>query len=192
MNRLALGLLLWSVVHLFSAVTVDLRKNLINRIGEYPYKGLYSLLIIFSIYLMVTGWGMLSADEVFYTSPEWAPRVTGLLLFAGFILFFAPYPPNNFKRMLRHPQLVGTICWSAGHLLATGSLRSVILFGGFTAWALIEIVLMSRRDGDWVKPDKVSPLKDVSLVLFGSLVFVVFLFTHHLIFGGDPLTRFTP
>ena len=191
MNRLALGVLLWSVVHLFTAVSVDLRKSLINRIGEYPYKGVFALLLIFSIYLIISGWGLSTSEETLYTAPEWGAHATGALLFVGFILFFAPYPPNNFKRMLRHPQLIGTIFWSAGHLLSTGSLRSVILFGGFTAWGLIEIVLISRRDGDWVKPDKVSPLKDVSLVLFGSLVFVVFLFTHHMIFGGEPLTGFT-
>jgi uncharacterized membrane protein len=188
MTRLALGVLLWSVVHLFTALTVDLRKSLINRIGEYPYKGVFTLLVIFSIYLIATGWGLSTSDNVFYTAPEWSGHVTSLLVFAGFILFFAPYPPNNIKRMLRHPQLIGTICWSAGHLLATGSLRSVILFGGFAVWALFETVLIGRRDGDWIKPEKVSHLKDVSLVLFGSLAFFVFLFTHHLMFGGDPLT----
>lgn len=188
MTRLALGVLLWSVVHLFTAITLGLRKNLINRIGEYPYKGVYTLLIVFSIYLIISGWGMSVSDGIIYTAPAWGRLVTGLLLFVGFILFFAPYPPNNFKRLFRHPQLIGTICWSAGHLLATGSLRSVILFGGLATWALIEIVVISRRDGEWIKPDKVSPLKDVSLVLFGSLIFTVFLFTHHLIFGGTPLT----
>ena len=45
---------------------------------------------------------------------------------------------------------------------------------------------IGREEKD--KPDKVSHLKDLSLVLFGSLAFAVFLFTHHLLFGGDPLT----
>jgi uncharacterized membrane protein len=79
-------------------------------------------------------------------------------------------------------------CWGVGHLLAIGSPRSIVLFGGLTAWALVEIVLINRLDSDWVKPDQVSHLKDLSLLLFGSLAFVVFLFTHHLMFGGDPLT----
>jgi uncharacterized membrane protein len=188
MTRLALGVLLWSVVHLFSAVAVDLRKNLIDRIGEYPYKGLFTLLVIFSLYLIISGWGLTVPEEIFYTAPDWGGHAAGLLVFVGFILFFAPYPPNNCKRILRHPQLIGMVCWGAGHLLAIGSPRSIVLFGGLTAWALVEIVLINRRDSDWVKPDKVSKLKDLSLLLFGSLAFVVFLFTHHLMFGGDPLT----
>ena len=188
MTRLAFGILLWSIVHIFPAVAANLRKNLIDRIGEYPYKGLFTLLVIFSIYLIISGWESTVPERIFYTAPDWGGRAAGLLVLVGFILFFAPYPPNNLKRILRHPQLIGTICWGAGHMLAIGSQRSVVLFGGLTAWALVEIVLINRRDSDWIKPDKVSHLKDISLVLFGSLAFAVFLFTHHLMFGGDPLT----
>jgi len=188
MTRLALGVLLWSVVHLFPAVAVGRRKALIDQMGEYPYKGIFTLLLILSLYLIISGWGSTVPEEIFYTAPEWGGHAAGLLVFIGFILFFAPYPPNNLKRILRHPQLIGMVCWGAGHLLAIGSPRSIVLFGGLTIWALVEIVLINRRDGEWIKPDKVSHLKDLSLVLFGSLAFAVFLFTHHLMFGGDPLT----
>lgn len=188
MTRLAFGVLLWSIVHIFPAVAVNSRKNLIDRIGEYPYKGIFALLVIFSIYLIISGWESTVPEQIFYSAPEWGGRAAGLLVFVGFILFFAPYPPNNLKRILRHPQLIGTVCWGAGHLLATGSPRSIVLFGGLTAWALVEIVLMNRRDKVWIKPDKVSHLKDLSLVLFGSLIYTVFLFTHSMLFGGDPLT----
>ncbi len=188
MTRLAFGVLLWSVVHLFSAVAVGGRKTLINRMGENPYKGIYALLLILSLYLIISGWGSTVPEQIFYNAPDWGGYAAGLLVFVGFILFIAPYPPNNFKRILRHPQLISVVCWGAGHLLAIGSPRSIVLFGGLTAWALVEIVMINRRDGEWIKPDKVSHMKDLSLVLFGSLAFAVFLFTHHLLFGGDPLT----
>lgn len=188
MTRLALGVLLWGVVHLFPTVMVDLRKSLISRVGEYPYKGVFTLLLILSIYLIISGWGSTDPEEILYAAPRWGEYAAGLLVFVGFILFFAPYPPNNLKRVLRHPQLLGTACWGAGHLLAIGSPRSVVLFGGLTAWALVEIVLINRRDSDRIKPAKVPYLKDLSLVLFGSLAFLVFLITHHLMFGGDPLS----
>lgn len=187
MTRLTFGILLWGIIHFFPAVAVDLRKNLINRMGEYPYKGAFALLVLLSIYLIISGWGSAGTEEIFYTAPDWGGGVAVLLVLAGFILLFTPYPPNNLKRILRHPQLLGIVCWGAGHLLASGSPQSMILFGGLTAWALLEIVLINRRDGAWIKPDKVSHLKDLSLVLFGSLAFVAFLFTHHLILGGEPL-----
>jgi uncharacterized membrane protein len=188
MTRLAFGVLLWSIVHLFPAVAADLKKNLIDRMGEYPYKGVFTLLLVFSLYLIISGWGLTVPEQIFYAAPDWGGYVAGLLVFIGFILFFAPYPPNNLKRILRHPQLIGTVFWGVGHLLAIGSPRSMLLFGGLTAWALAEILLINRRDDEWIKPDKVPHLKDFSLVLFSVLIYAVFLFTHHLMFGGDPLT----
>lgn len=188
MTRLAFGVLLWSVVHLFPAVAADLKRNLIDRMGEYPYKGVFTLLLVFSLYLIISGWGSTVPEQIYYTAPDWGRYAAGLLVLVGFILFFAPYPPNNLKRILRHPQLIGTVCWGVGHLLAVGSPRSMLLFGGLTAWALAEILLINRRDGEWIKPGKVPHLKDFSLVLFSVLIYVVFLFTHHLMFSGDPLT----
>jgi uncharacterized membrane protein len=90
--------------------------------------------------------------------------------------------------MMRHPQLLGMVCWSVGHLLAVGTERAIVLFGGLAVWAIIEIFLLNRRDGEWVKPDKVPFRKDLSMVMFSVLAYVGFLYTHHLLFGGSPLT----
>ena len=187
MTRLALGVLLWSVVHFFPAVAAGLKKSLVNRIGEYPYKGIFTLFTVLSLYLIVSGWQSTAAVEI-YAIPDWGGHAAAVLTLFAFILFFAPYPPNNFKRIIRHPQLIGTALWGLGHLLSNGDSRSVVLFGGMTAWAIVEIVLINRRDGDWTKPARVSLLKDFSLILFSILVFTVVLFTHHMVFGGEPLT----
>ena len=56
MLRLALGVLLWSVIHLFPGVKSDFKKNMLNKYGEYPYKGAFTLLMIVAIYLIITGW----------------------------------------------------------------------------------------------------------------------------------------
>ena len=89
--------------------------------------------------------------------------------------------------MFRHPQLIGFIALGVGHLIAIGTARVIVLFGGLTAWALIEIYLINKRDGVWVKPDK-APLKnDVTMVLFSILAYMAFLYTHHLLFGGTNL-----
>ena len=187
MTRLALGVLLWSVVHFFPAVATGLKKGLVNRIGEYPYKGIFTLVTVLSLYLIISGWQSTAAVEI-YATPDWGGHAAAVLTLLAFILFFAPYPPNNFKRILRHPQLIGTILWGLGHLLSNGDSRSVVLFGGLTAWAIVEMLLINRRDGGWIKPAGVSFLKDFSLILFSILVYTVVLFTHHLLFGGEPLT----
>lgn len=193
MTRLALGVLLWSIAHFIPGIAADLKKNMVSRYGEYPYKGVFTLLMIVSIYLIITGWQSMTPVapavlEMVYTPPEWGGHAAGLLVLVGFILFLAPYPPNNFRRMMRHPQLLGMVSWSAGHLIAVGTERAIILFGGLAVWAIIETFLIDRRDGEWVKPDKVSFRKDLSMVMFSVLAYVGFLYTHHLLFGGSPLT----
>lgn len=192
MTSLAIGVLLWSLVHFIPGLAPDFKKTMIARFGEYPYKGGFVLLMVISLYLIISGWSSLTPVEPdvlaeVYTVPEWGGHAAALLVLIGFVLFFAPYPPNNFKRMLRHPQLIGFACWGFGHLLAVGTARSIVLFGGLTAWAIVEIFLINKRDGEWLKPAKAPVRNDVAMLAFGVLLYLGFLYTHHLLFGGTNL-----
>lgn len=186
MNRLAIGVLLWSIVHFVPVIAPGLKKNLVNRFGEYPYKGIFTLIMVASIYLIISGWKA-AVPELIYTPPDWGGHVAAVMVLIGFVLFLAPYPPNNIKRLLRHPQLVGMIFWGSGHLVAVGDSRSIVFFGGLAAWALVELFLLNRRDGKWSKPGEVPRKKDVALVLFSVLVYMAFLYTHAMLFGGTEL-----
>jgi len=192
MTRLAIGVLLWSLVHFIPSLAVEFKKSFINRYGEYPYKGAITLLMVISLYLIMSGWKSLTPVEpevlnAIYTVPEWGGHASALFVLIGFVLFFAPYPPNNIKRLMRHPQLVGFASWGLGHLLAVGTARAIVLFGGLTIWAIIEIYLINNRDGAWVKPEKVPFKNDVAMVVFAVLVYLAFLYTHHMLFGGTDL-----
>ena len=108
MTRLAFGVLLWSIVHFTPAIAADLKRNVVSRFGEYPYKGVFTLLMIVALYLIISGWKSMTPVEpevleLIFTPPDWGVHVAGLLTLIGFILFLAPYPPNNLKRMMRHP-----------------------------------------------------------------------------------------
>jgi len=193
MTKLIFGVILWSVIHFIPGIAADLKKNVVSKYGEYTYKGMFTLLMVFSLYLIISGWGSMTpvAPDVLdsiYMPPEWGAHAAGVLVLVGFVLFLAPYPRNNFKRLMRHPQLIGMVCWGVGHLLAVGTMRSIVLFGGLTIWAVLEIVLLNRRDGAWVKPEKASIRNDLAMVSFSALAFLAFLYTHHLLFGGSPLT----
>lgn len=193
MTRLALGVLLWSVAHFIPGIAADFKKNMVSRFGEYPFKGVITLLMIIALYLIISGWASMTPAEpeelaLVFTPPEWGVHIAGVLTLIGFILFLAPYPPNNIKRMMRHPQLIGMMCWGVGHLAAVGTARGIVLFGGLTIWAFLEILVINKRDGAWLKPDRVSRRNDVTMVLFSVLIFMAFLYTHHLLFGGSPLT----
>jgi uncharacterized membrane protein len=186
MLLLICGVLLWSIMHFLPAADVGIRRALMAKIGENPYKGLFALLMFFSIFLVVSGWKS-SSLEVVYLAPAWGRNLTALFMLAGFILFFAPYPPNNFKRFLRHPQLIGMICWGVGHLLSNGEMRSIVLFGGFAIWAALEILLINRRDGVWKKPEAVPFKNDIMLIVGGLVIYVAIMFSHQWLVGVSPM-----
>ena len=69
---LVLGVLLWSTAHLLPSAGVSVRAGLMSRLGEGPYKGLFSLTIVLSVVLMVVGWR--SAEPIhLYAAPGGLP-----------------------------------------------------------------------------------------------------------------------
>ena len=110
MLKLTLGVLLWSIVHFIPVMATGFKDGLVRRFGEYPFKGVFTLFMAASLYLIISGWKATSPDLMF-APPLWIEMVTAVLVLIGFVLFLAPYAANNFKRIFRHPQLVGMICW---------------------------------------------------------------------------------
>jgi uncharacterized membrane protein len=82
--------------------------------------------------------------------------------------------------------LTGILLWGIGHLLANGEERSVVLFGGLAAWALVEMLLINRRDGAWSRPEPAPRRNDVLLVAAGIVVYVVVAASHRWLFGFSP------
>jgi len=101
MIKLTLGILLWGLTHLIPAAFSGLRKSLLGKLGENGYKGAFTLLMVLAIYLVISGWKAAVPESVFLP-PVWGRHVTALLVLIGFVLFFAPYPPNNIKRTQQH------------------------------------------------------------------------------------------
>jgi uncharacterized membrane protein len=163
-----------------------LRTRLTGAMGENAYKGIFALLLIGAIVLMVFGWKSTEADE-FYTAPAWGWVIAGLLMLASSVMFFAPYMANNISRRVRHPQLIAVVLFGVGHLAAVGNTRSLVLFGGLSLWAVIEILLLNRRDGAWEKPATVPRASDFKVLLPGLVFFLVFALTHNYLFGVTPI-----
>lgn len=185
MNLLIVGVVLWSVTHLFPAYAPGARRNLIARLGEKAYKGMFALVIVAALALIVMGWKATLPDFL-YAPPTWGRHLTALLVLIAFILFGASHGRNNIRRIVRHPQLSGVIIWGIGHLLANGETRSVILFGGLTAWAVLSILLINRREGAREKPEPAPVRKDVIAVVAGVVVYAVVAGAHQWLFGFSP------
>ncbi|MBT5185632.1 MAG: NnrU family protein [Kordiimonadaceae bacterium] len=181
MDLLLAGVLLWSGVHFIPGFLPNLKASLVEKLGN-GYRGLFSLTVVLSIVMMVFGWRA-SEPEMIYMLPEWSFSVTRLLMFFAFFLIGAAHAKVNIKRVIRHPMLSGVIVWSGAHLLSNGDSRSIILFGGLLIWAVIEILIINKRDGAWEKLEKMPFKNDIIAVVITFLVYTAFMFVHPYIAG---------
>ena len=173
---LCIGVLLFMLVHFVPSLATGLRNSLINHVGKHPYRGLFSLLLVISIALMVFGWRS-TTPELVYLPPSWAMPLTSVLMLISVMLFGAAHQPTRIKRVVRHPQLTGMLVWSLSHLLSNGDSRSLVLFG-LGLWALIEMPLINRRAGAWVRPDAPALSIEIRGILISVVVFFVLVFLH--------------
>lgn len=177
MVMLVSGVLLWSLVHLIPVIGQGARQGAIDKIGEGGYKGLFSLAIVLAIALMVLGWRQAVPGSVYVPSLEMRWIAIGLTALA-FILLAATNHPTRIGRVIRHPQLTGVLVWAIAHLLANGDNRSLVLFGGLAVWCVAMILLINRRDGDWVKPEAPAWAVDIVGIVIGLLLFVAVGYAH--------------
>lgn len=185
---LVIGLLLWSSLHLLPAIAPGLRAQAIERLGPGPYKGLFSILIVLAVVSIVLGFRGMPVSML-YIPPAGLRHLTMLLMPIALILFVASALPNDLKRVIRHPQMIAVKTWALAHLLANGETRSVLLFGGLLAWAVLEVIFINRRDGDWQKPAAVGALRTSLVVLLGLAATAVMLFAHPWIAGVSLFSR---
>jgi uncharacterized membrane protein len=148
MTLLLLGLALFLGVHSTRIVADGWRSATIARVGEKPWKAIYSLLSIAGFVLLVIGYGAArQSPVVLFVPPVWTRHLAALLTIPAFVLLAAAYVPGNaIKRAVGHPMLAGVKVWALAHLLANGTLADVLLFGTFLAWAVLGFIAARRRD----------------------------------------------
>ncbi|HTE13879.1 MAG TPA: NnrU family protein [Burkholderiales bacterium] len=148
MTYLILGLILFLTVHSVRIFADGWRTRTMIRVGEGPWKGIYSLISIAGFVLLVWGYGQArSGGIVLYEPPAFMRHIAGLLMLVSLVLVAAAYVPrNHIKAALGHPMLAGVKLWAFAHLLSNGRLADVVLFGAFLAWAIVNFVAARRRD----------------------------------------------
>jgi uncharacterized membrane protein len=121
---------------------------MVQRVGLWPWKGLYSVASIVGFIILVIGFRHARQETtVLYTTPDWMKHVTAVLMMFAMILFVAAYIPKNwFKARFHHPQLLSVKTWAFAHLLSVGVVADVVLFGALFAWAVVNFIVSRRRD----------------------------------------------
>jgi uncharacterized membrane protein len=142
------GVLLFLGVHSLRIVVDGWRASQVARFGAGPWKGIYSLISIAGFVLLIWGFSLARQQPVsLYVPPLSLRHANALFTLVAFILVAAAYVPrNHLKSTLGHPMYAGIKVWALGHLLATGMLHDVVLFGAFLVWAVAGFTVSRRRD----------------------------------------------
>jgi uncharacterized membrane protein len=185
MTYLVSGIFLWIVVHLFPSVAPAARERLVSRLGEHPYKGAFSLLILGALALMIYGWRHSVPVHVYLPAATLQP-LGMLLTVVGFVLIVAASFPTRIKRVVRHPQLSGVLLWALAHLMLNGDSRSVTLFSALGAWCVVSMLTINRRDGPREQPAVPGWGTEVAIVAI-ALVLVALVVYFHQYLSGVPL-----
>lgn len=145
--------------------STPLRPALVSAMGEWPYRGLYSLVAFLTLGWMIWAFGAAPREPLWAGFREAAYIVMPL----AFVLIGCGYwrnptmvgadkllksedPARGIIRVTRHPIMWGVMLWAAAHILARGDLKSLVFFGGLLAVAAVGTVAMDRRKGsnpDW-------------------------------------------
>jgi uncharacterized membrane protein len=148
MTILIIGLLMFLGVHSTRIFADGWRTAQVQRLGEGAWKGIYTLLSLAGFGLIIWGFGLARQQPLLLWSVPVAMRyVAALLVLIAFVLLAAAYVPRNrIKASMHHPMVLAVKVWAFAHLLSTGTLADLLLFGSFLAWAVLCFIAARRRD----------------------------------------------
>ncbi len=191
MTVLILGLLVFLGVHSLRIFADDWRRGQLATLGEMRWKSIYTLVSLIGFVLICWGFGLARQHPVWLYTPPMAMRhLNALFTLLAFVLVAAAYiPRNHLKAKFGHPMLLGVKVWAFGHLLATGMLRDVVLFGAFLLWAVVLFIVSRRRDRVAGTHYPAGTLQgDAVTLLVGIALWVAFTFWLHLwLIGVKPM-----
>ena len=163
MTMLVAATLVFLATHFVTST--PLRPALVNAIGEWPYRGVYSLVALATLGWMIWAYGAAPRE------PLWGGirEITFAVMPLAFILIACGYwrnptmvgadrllqstdPARGMIRITRHPIMWGIMLWAAAHILARGDLKSLVFFGGFLVLAVVGTLAMDARkrsNPDW-------------------------------------------
>ncbi len=179
MGFLIAGLVAFLGIHLVRVIAPGWREARIAAWGAPRWKAAYAILSLAAFALLVWGYGQARAAPVLiWVPPVGLRHAAALLLLPAFVLLVAAYLPGNaIQRRLGHPMLLGTKLWAAAHLLVSGWLHAMLVFGAFLVWAIVTFRSARRRPAAAERP--ASAVATAATLLLGLAAWVAFAFWGH-------------
>ena len=190
MLLLILGLILFLGMHSVRIFADDFRTAQISKRGEGAWMGIYSLISILGFMLIIWGYGDARATSpILWNPPIWTKHLVTMLTLPVFILFGAAYVSGTkMKAVLGHPMILGTKLWAFAHLLVSGALVNVFLFGAFLLWAVLDFRSSRKRTkAAGITFEFAGYSRDAIAIVIGLLTWVVFsMYLHEMWIGVKP------
>lgn len=158
-----------------------LKQAMVLRMGEMPYKGVFSLISLAGLALIVLGKSQ-APFEILWFPDIWWVDASKMLMMLAFILVASAYIPSDFGKAVKHPMLAGVGVWAIAHLMANGDLASSYLFCAFLAYAILAAASGTVR-GQVNSPKKTSMGTNLLAVAVGGLAYALVGFFHEPLFG---------
>jgi len=155
--HLLLATVLFLGIHILPST--PLRALAVRLIGERPYLGLFSLLSAAGLVWMSVAYGR-APMEALWPAQRFVPVFVlpfAFVLLACGLLARNPTAAGQagvlkhgdaargILRITRHPLMWAIMPWAGAHMLAVGSLRSVVFFGGLLLLAAAGTTLQDAR-----------------------------------------------
>jgi len=155
--QLALATAAFLATHFVTST--PLRPALVDAIGEWPYRGVYSVIAAVTLGWMIWAYTQAPREALLWTPLRLLPAI---VMPIAFVLIACGYwrnpslvgaekllksedPARGMIRITRHPLMWGIMLWAAAHILARADLKAILFFGGFLVLAALGTVLMDFR-----------------------------------------------
>jgi uncharacterized membrane protein len=191
MATLVLGLVIFLGLHSTRIFAEPLRAQAIARLGEGPWKGLYSLVSLIGFVLIVWGFAQARFDApTLWTPPPGAQHATILLMLVSMLLLAGyHFKQSHIAVAVHHPMVWSVAVFALAHLIANGSAADVVLFGAFFVWALADLTSSYARDrrNAIVYPEPNWGATIGAIVVGLVLWAVIAVWLHLWLFGVSPM-----
>jgi len=145
--------------------STPLRPRLVATMGEWPYRGFYSLVAFATLGWMIWAFPHTPREPLWPGLRELPVCVMPfalILIACGYFrnptmvgadaLLKSEDPARGMIRVTRHPIMWGVMLWAAAHVLGSGDLRALVFFGSFIVLAAVGTLAIDRRkraNPDW-------------------------------------------
>jgi len=161
------------------------RQGLVDTLGLWPFRGLYSLISFLTLGpAAVLWWQNRHLGPVLWELPWWPERIiAALLVLFALLLFFqslaTPSPASMLPakneargvlRITRHPMNMALALWGLAHLLANGTLGDVAFFGSFVVVGVVGAYDLDARLKRQKGEDFREFCKQTSVLPFGAIL----------------------